>query len=62
MINLDKYGPPLRTFWDWHPDKCLNDYRTNDDKRTENEGFASKEEEDDYYLKLADIENDSLIF
>lgn len=60
--NIPSSYQPLRSWWDWHPDRTMNDFRTPDDKPAENEGFASKEEEDDYYLKLADIENDQLIF
>lgn len=43
-------------YWSLHPDKCLNDYRTKDDKPTQNEGFKSKEEEQEYYDLLLTAE------
>jgi len=53
-------GQPLITWWDKHPDRTGNDYRTNDDKRTENEGFQSETEYREYLDLLLSAEEQGI--
>ena len=56
----NSHSQPLRTFWDWHPDKCPNDYGP-PDRQYAKVGQVLDEEgtwEEWERLKEADIETD----
>lgn len=61
MLKLDPKNHERITAFE-RKERVPNDYRTKDDKVNDYGPAMTKQEEEDYYDKLADIELDSLIF
>lgn len=60
-LNISNhYSGPYR--WDEAKERIPNDYRTKDDKPNFYGPAMTKQEEEDYYEKLAEIELDSINF
>lgn len=60
MIPTYEYSGKYR--WDEAKERCPNDYRTKDDKPNNYGEVMTKEQEEDYYEKLDEIELDTINF